>query len=287
MPRFSFLTFLLICCLAATTTGQTSSQEYPRAITADDFTKARPKSKPSGRRGKPKRRSYRFASAPQTGSSDNTDQTRLQFGLTIWKLQPQNRNRYGPSEYRQDQWLGKRVEADTEFRVGDLLRLSIESPRPGYLYIIDSDWYADGTLGETNLIFPRLGENNILEPGKLIDIPAHDQPPFRASPKANQAGESLIFIVTATPIPLPVYQKTLPISESQLMIWKESWGAFTERLELNGGAGQARTLSEQRAAASMGARQLTREDPGPQTIFLLTPRSSRGFLFNLNLSYIR
>jgi len=287
MARFSFLTFLLICCLAAKTTGQTSSQEYTRAITADDFTKARPKSKQPGKRGKPKRRSYRFASTPQTGPVDSSDQQRLQLGVTIWKLQPINQNRFGLAHVRQDQWLAKRVEADTAFRVGDLLRLSIESPRPGYLYIIDSDWYADGSLGETNLIFPRLGENNRLEPGKLIDIPAQDQPPFRATPKANQAGESLIFIVTATPIPLPVYQMTLPISESQLMIWKESWGAFTERLELNGGAGQARTLSEQRAAAPTGARQLTREDPGPQTIFLLTPRSSHGFLFNLNLSYIR
>jgi hypothetical protein len=283
MLRISFLTFFLICCLTITTTSQTTSQEYSRAITADDFTKARPKAKQRGK-GR-KRRNYRFASTPQTGLLDNAGQQRLQFGLTIWKLQPINQSRYGAAHYRQDQYLAKRVEADTELREGDLLRLSIESPRPGYLYIVNSDWYGDGSLGETNLIFPGRGENNRLEPGKLIDIPAQDQLPFRASPKPNQGGESLIFIVTATPLPLSAYQKTLPISNSQLMTWKESWGAFTERLELEGGAGQARTLVEQRAATA--ARQLTRNDPGPQTIFLLTPRSSEGFLFNLILSYIR
>lgn len=287
MLRGSFLTFCLICCLAVMTTSQTTSQEYSRAITADDFTKARPKAKQPGKRGKPKRRSYRFASAPQQGRLDTDDQQRLQFGLTIWKLQPISQNRNGTGSYREVQYLAKRVEADTGFREGDLLRLSVESPRPGYLYIINSDLYADGGSGETNLIFPRRGENNRLEPGRLIDIPAPDQLPFRASPTPNQAGESLIFIVTSAPIALPLYQRTLPISDSQLMAWKESWGAFTERLEMNGGAGQARSLVEQRAAAPKGARQLTRDDPGPQTIFLLTPRSNNGFLFNLILSYIR
>ena len=287
MPRVAFLTFFLIGCLAVTTISQTTSPEYSRAITADEFTKARPKSKRVGKRGKPKRHSYRFASTPQTGLIDKVTQQSLQFGLTIWKLQPISQNRFGTPSYRDDQWLAKRVEADTVFRDGDLIRLSIESPRPGYLYIINSDWYADGGSGKTNLIFPRRGENNRLEPGRLIDIPAQDQPPFRASPTPTQAGESLIFIVTTTPIPLPVYQTTLPVSDLQLMNWKESWGAFSERLELNDGAGQARTLTEQRAAALKGARQLTRDDPGPQTIFLLTPRSTEGFLFNLKLSYAR
>jgi len=56
---------------------------------------------------------------------------------------------------------------------------------------------------------------------------------------------------------------------------------------MNDGVGQARTLAEQEAASLKGARQLTRDDPAPQTIFLLTPRNNNGLLFNLMLSYIR
>jgi hypothetical protein len=179
------------------------------------------------------------------------------------------------------------VEADVKFREGDTLRISIESPRSGYLYVVNRDWLADGRYGETNLIFPTLGESNQLRAGKLIDIPGQSKRPFKASPKPDQSSELLTIIITSTPIPLRLGPNPVPIPEEQLRDWEERWGGDADRLEMNDGAGQVRTEAEQRAASSTRARQLTREDPMPQTIYAVIPKNPDGLLFNLILHYVR
>jgi len=205
----------------------------------------------------------------------------LKAGVTLWKVQ---RVGEGPSAKE----VAQRVEADHQFHEDDLLRLSIESPVTGYLYVIDRDWFSDGTSGgETNLIFPVRGEDNRLEAGKLIDIPAEHDAPFKAKPKPNQAGEMLTIIVTSKPLSLPLSKQYLPVPTAQLAGWERMWSGMTERFEMDGGAGQTRTIEEQQAASSSGIRQLTRDDPAPQTIYLLKPRSGDGLLFNLLLSYVK
>lgn len=185
------------------------------------------------------------------------------------------------------EWIAERVEVDTVFHQGEYLRLSVESPRAGYLYVIDRDWFADGNLGDTSLIFPILGDDNRLLAGKLIDIPADNQAPFKATPKTNQAGEVLSIIVTSSPLGLPISDQPLPISSTRLNEWVEMWDSATERFEMEGGAGRVRTRQERQAAARYGTRQLTRSDPAPQTIFLIAPKNSDAFLFNVKLSYAR
>jgi hypothetical protein len=201
----------------------------------------------------------------------------LKAGVTVWKVERAGDG--GPVKE-----IAKRVAADTQFHEGDLLRLSIESPRPGYLYVIDRDWFTDGSSGETRLIFPLHGEDNRLEAGKLIDIPASHVAPFKAKPEPGQAGEMLTIIVTDSPLSLTLSNKELPISNAQLTEWTRMWSGMTERFEMVNGSGEARTVEEQQAT---GSRQLTRDDPPPQTIYLLTPRSSDGLLFNLLLSYVK
>jgi hypothetical protein len=201
----------------------------------------------------------------------------LKAGVTVWKVERAGDG--GPVKE-----IAKRVAADMQFHEGDLLRLSIESPRPGYLYVIDRDWFTDGSSGETRLIFPLHGEDNRLEAGKLIDIPAPHVAPFKAKPEPGQAGEMLTIIVTDSPLSLTLSNKELPISNAQLTEWTRMWSGMTERFEMVNGSGEARTVEEQQAT---GSRQLTRDDPPPQTIYLLTPRSSDGLLFNLLLSYVK
>ena len=281
---FRPFTLLLLISFSITPSRVPSQQTVkPRAIISDDFTKSRPTSKTRRKSGSRNSRTYRPPSATQEVSLNG----KLQLGLTLWKLKPSRNTRYGSAQHIREQWEAQRVEADTPFREGDLLRLSIESPRDGYLYVINRDWFADTGSGETNLIFPKRGEDNRLRAGRLIDIPAENQLPFRANPKPNQAGEFLTIIVSSAPIPLPFYEETLPISNAQLTEWEERWGGLTERHEMVGGAGQARTVKERQAAAIKGARQLTRDDPSPQTIFLLTPKNNDGLLFNLMLFYAR
>jgi hypothetical protein len=253
-------------------------QPKDRSITSDDFNKSRPGLK---RRPIPARKTYRLASPPLAKPLDVSSQSTLKVGVTLWKV---HREGYG----RESKEIATRVEADTKFHEGDFIRLSIESPRTGYLYVIDRDWFSDNRPGaETNLIFPHRGEDNRLEAGKLIDIPAQDYAPFKASPKANQAGEMLTIIVTSSPLSLTLSEDPLPVSSTQLAEWERKWSGMTERFEMNGGVGQTRTIEEQQAATSTGNRQLTRDDPPPQTIYYLAPRSSDGLFFNLLLAYVR
>jgi len=250
-----------------------------RSIKSNDFTDTRPKAKRrTGTHEKPK--IYHQASPPLAKPLDKSIPSTLKVGVTIWKVE---RVREGDSMKE----VGRRVEVDTKFHEGDLLRLSIESPRAGYLYVVDRDSFTDGSSGETNLIFPLLGEDNKLEAGKLIDIPASHDTPFKASPKANQTGEMLTIIVTSAPLSLPLSKKFLPITGAQLAEWEKMWSGMTERFEMDGGVGLTRTIEEQEAASPTGIRQLTRDDPSPQTIYYLSPRSRDGLYFNLPLTYVR
>lgn len=249
-------------------------EEIPRSIISDDFVKNRP-------RGKTKlgSRLYRLASSPRKKRAGESDSDTWQVGVTIWKLQRERS--------RQLERVSRRVEADTKFHEGDLLRISIESPLAGYLYIVDRDWFTNGSGGETNLIFPVRGEDNRLQPGKLIDIPTENEASFKATPKPNQAGEMLTIIVSSSPLQLPLSNDPLPITNTQLSDWEKRWSAITDRYEMNDGVGQTRTVEEQQAAVTGGTRQLTRNDPSPQTIYRLVSKNRDGVLFNLMLSYVR
>jgi Domain of unknown function (DUF4384) len=305
LPAFLFVFALLLVMVIPPIDFANPPQDTRRTIVSDDFVKNRPRAgvqtKSTGKSGKVPdgktssgRRVYRLASQPLIGPGAKSSFSKLlQLGLTVWKLRPatvadssvlrsiRENGRLRPM------WIEERVEADTRFHQGEYLRLSIESPHAGYLYVIDRDWFADGSSGDTNLIFPIRGDDNLLQAGRLIDIPAENQTPFKATPKFNQAGEILTIMVTSTPLRLPISGQPLPISNTQLMEWEAMWGGVTERFEMEGGAGQVRTKEEEQAAARNRTRQLTRDDPGPQTIYVLTPRNRSGLLFNVNLSYIR
>lgn len=279
--RASTLLLLLLFALAPV---NGIGWQKDRAIISDDFNKLRPGARVRSKSRTRPLRTYRPVVTTQGKTIAVPNAETLPLGLTIWKLKPRNGSYSADPKSR---WDARRVEADAKFRAGDLLRLSIESPRGGYLYVINRDLFPDGSPGETNLIFPKRGENNVLEGGRLIDIPAEDQLPFKAEPKPNQASEHLVIIVTSRPLSLPPYDKTLPISNAQLMEWEDRWGGLTRHFELNGGAGQPRTIAEQEAASLKGSRQLTRDDPSPQTIFYLTPKNVDGLMFDLMLSYAR
>ena len=285
---FALLLFILVSLLGGIHLAAfiRAQDETPRDIISDDFLKNRPAKPKSTTRPKS---TYRLATVP----TKQFDQSRLQVGVTIWKLEAVPTGTYtaqpsvSGADRKRSEWIPRRVEADAKFSDGDSLRLSIESPRAGYLYVINRDSLADGSFGETNLIFPTAGEDNRLEAGKLIDIPGQGEAPFRATPKANQSGELLTFIVTSAPLPLQLSNRPIPISKAQLTDWEEKWGAEADRFEMNGGAGQTRTIEEQLAASPSGSRQLTREDPLPQTIYSLVPKNRNALLFNIVLSYLR
>ena len=286
--------------------GQTQN-DASRQIVLDRFNKARPPENVSGGTTasgarRPRRPSvaalrprYRRTSPLATLAKMKLEE----IGVTVWRLRPAQPNDKGArllvlDGLKQEQWVAERIEADTPLNIGDRVRLTVESPRPGYLYIIDREQYADGSLGEPMLIFPtlrtRAGDNRV-EPGKLIDIPAQEDQYsyFTAQPaggRRDQVAEVLTIILVPQPLPLQIGPQPLRIAQSELASWEGLWGGVTERLDLVNGAGQTWTNEEKLAGAVKG-RQLTQTGPPPQTIYRVARKAGGSLLVTVSLRYGR
>jgi hypothetical protein len=302
--------YMVLLCLILFGTALTFAdppQGTPRKIVSDDFTKNRqeaasatPSKGPQGQASKsipPKprqpRRTYRLASAPiKTPRPTTSLSVVAQLGITIWRLRPVDSSDAGGRalirEKGKSGWVPERVEGETMFREGDHVRISVESPRAGYLYVVDRDLFSDGTTGGAMLIYPWSDADNQMRPGRLVDIPAQEDDPSYFTARLtspNQVGELLTFIVTSSPLDLPKSDKPFQISNVQMNKWEKSWGGQSERFEMEGGAGEAWTQQEQQAGARKGTRQLTRDDPAPQTIYRVSTSDNKALLVNVRLRY--
>jgi Domain of unknown function (DUF4384) len=284
-----------------------------RQIVLDRFNKARPAADASASVGGGRTSAEATVKAPiyrrtgaiklaanagkSTRTSSKTTPTFDDIGVTVWRLRPAQADDGGArvlvlDGQKQAEWTPERIEADTPLNIGDRVRLTVESPRPGFLYIIDREQYADGSLGDPMLIFPtlhtRAGDNRVA-PGKLIDIPAQEdrysyftaQP---GGPRRDQIAEVLTIILVAQAMPLQIGDQPLKLSDSQLGAWEKLWGGQTERLELVGGAGRPWTNEEKQAAAAKG-RQLTQTGPPPQTVYRVARKAGGPLLITVPLRY--
>jgi predicted secreted protein len=319
-------------CLASTVAAQEGQQQNDgsRQIVAEEFTKSRVKpptasssSRPAGKRRRqtnaasaakqPPRykrvptAKTQIASAPNTNSS-NTSTTAstiplsaAKVGITIWRLRPAK-----PSDgearilvqenAKETQWTPERISATTELHINDRVRLSIEAPHNGYLYVVDREQYIDGSLGDPYLIFPTLrtnGGDNHVSPGKLVDLPAQmDNPNYFTlipSPsREDQVAEVLSIIITTEPLEnLQLANKPLKLSKSQVEKWEKQWETSVEQYELEGGVGQTWSKEEKEASAKGTGRYLTQEDPSPQTVYIVEGKNNKGLLVTVPLRYRR
>ena len=184
-------------------------------------------------------------------------------------------------------WTAERVSTDTVFRKGDRVRIAIESSVSGYLYVINSELYSTGRAGPPLLIFPLYDEeDNSVEPGMLIDIPDKTEyyPYFNLDPEeANYAGELLTFIVSPEPLTkLRVdkdnYVKDIGYlsdveedSDVEVFSRTDVKDKLYTTAEAEAGCG-AKTRGLLRGKTSQkpcgtNTRQLTREEPLPQSIY--------------------
>lgn len=199
------------------------------------------------------------------------------LGITLWRLRPATAGDSVRLLVQEPQaateWTPQRVSVGTVFREGDRVRVSIESPREGYLYVVDRERYANNTSGEPYLIFPtsrtRGGDNRVVA-GRLIEIPAQtDGPPYftlQAS-RPDQVAEAITVILTHDPLPgITAGATPLRLKEETVADWERRGGAVAERLELVGGVGRRWSTAEQRAGADT-TRLLSQQDPPPQTVF--------------------
>jgi len=288
-------------------------QQGRREIVSDDFTRPRPTPTPKrslifggiGRtRDSPREilaRRYRFveSSSPNAKPLNAADNIQ-QLGITLWRLRPAKPGDTGERMLIQEKglaalWVPERVEIATPLHDGDRVRLSIESPRAGYLYIFDRALYANGQMGEAIRVFPtrtvRGGDNRVVA-GKLIDLPAQEaqqsyitiQPRPSAAGNA-QTGEVLTLIVTDNPLPLTITDQPVKIAPANLASWEKEWTADNERYELEGGAGQTWTSEEREASRGVGSKQLKQTDSPPQTLYRIAMANKSAFLVSVRLNY--
>lgn len=269
-----------------------------RQIVPEEFVKARPaKSTATTAKGP----SYRPVTPQPAAARKNlgakpSDMTQL--GLTIWRLRPSKAADTGARIIVQEsdetaEWTPERVEANSPLRVGERIRISIEAPSTGYLYVIDREQYADGTFSEPYLIFPTTrtrGGDNRVTAGRVIEIPGQEDRPnyFRLrQSRPNQTAEMMTVLVTTQPLEgLTFGAQPLVLAKEQVAKWEKEWSAPAERFELVGGAGRTWTKAEQAAGAD-GTRLLTQEDPGPQTIYRVAVKPGEPVLVKVALRYSR
>jgi hypothetical protein len=201
-----------------------------------------------------------------------------QIGVTFWRLRPIADDdgevpvfsvRIGDGR---ENWTAERVNSTTRFKTGDRVRFTIESSRTGYLYIINREFYTDGTTGAANIIFPTLrtrGGDNRVVAGSLIDIPASTDsvPYFTIKPKREDyAGEELVVLITEEKLPLEIGLKALAINPPQFEKWSDDWGATVDIYDAEDGEGIAMTSAEL-TVSQTSSRALEQEEPLPQTIY--------------------
>lgn len=220
----------------------------------------------------------------QTKSVAAQNEERL--GITLWRLRSERNGDTGArilSMGNNSKFVAERVSFETSFRPKEKVRLSVEAPRDGYLYVIDREIYKNGILGDAYLIFPTLltrkGDNRV-GAGTVVEIPAQSDEPsyFDITPLSKDyAGEMLTVIVSPTPLPnLRLQDEPLNISAATIARWEEDWEENADVLELEDGEKIQYTEAEKKAG--QGASKITQNDPPPQTLFEINVPKGRTFM---------
>ena len=296
-----FIVLIALGCGATVIAQTAQDEESSRQIVLDRFNTSRPEPPKSGTTTAAATKPvYRRTGAARIVRRGARPPVTEEIGVTIWRLRPARESDQGGrvlvlDGLKQTQYTPERIEAATPLNVGDRVRITVESPRPGFLYIIDREQYVDGSFGEPMLIFPTLktrGGDNRVMPGKLIDIPAQEDQYsyFTAQPagsRRDQVAEVLTVILAPSPLSVKIGDQPLKILQTQVAEWEKTWGGLTEILELVGGAGRTWTAEEKAASAANG-RQLTQGGPPPQTVYRVAAKKTGGpLMVTVPLRYAR
>lgn len=301
--------FLIVCAFPAAVVAQKSDEPPPNEITGKDFPRGGTRDltgqtdlissgsifvvpkfrvkkvakRPPAAPHKPVSKTKKLAPAPDFGmpiTKPAPDDAWQGIGVTVWRMERATKSSTGTRMLVQndtgtrDEWVPKRVPSDSIFSSGDLVRLSIESPRDGYLYVFDREIRKHGAFGEPYQIFPTAtarGGDNRVRAGVVIDIPAQSDavPVFTLKPvdaNSDWQGEMLTIIVSPKPIrQLPTLTAAGPIPLDVFEALEEAYSRDVVQYEQDGSEGSAYTKAEKEAGS--GTRQLTQVDPYPQTVY--------------------
>lgn len=219
-----------------------------------------------------------------------------EFGVTFWRLRPATEDETDAPTFSvkigsvAEEWTAERVGSTTNFRRGDRVRFTVESSRSGFLYIVNREFYTDGTTAEADLIFPTLrtrGGDNRVTAGSLVEIPATSDSVqyFTIKPRREDyAGEEIAVIVSPVKLSgIELGLRAQKIDRPTVEKWLKDWGTTLDIYDAEDGEGIAYTANEQEAA-TVQSRALTQEEPLPQTIYRVQARPGAPLvvLFRMN-----
>ena len=285
----------MVCSLMLAGAYQANAQEEDesKAIKAEVFIKDRPAS-PKRTRATGRYKLGAKSNAPNDGPPPGT--SFAQVGVTFWRFRPATATDKTKELVEEDnsapsEWTLERIEEGTPLLPGQRVRFSIESlSRSGYLYVIDREQYADGTLGDPVLLFPtqRTRDANFVKAGRLVYIPSASGK-FRIKPSEGpklHVGELVTILVSEKQLVAPeqLGAKAIKLPREQIASWEKQWGAKAARFELEGGAGQAMTEKEQAAGVDTSP-ELTQDDPVPQTVYRMAIKPENPLVLSVPLKF--
>ncbi|HEX6719584.1 MAG TPA: hypothetical protein VF088_20945 [Pyrinomonadaceae bacterium] len=285
---------LMVIGLASFCTVNAQNDDESKDIKAEVFVNARPRRK-SGSTAKYHRVSKTTAKGIELSAKDSSS---AQIGLTIWRFRPaqasdKTKELVVEDEDKPSEWTLERVEEGTSLAPGQRIRLSIESlSRDGYLYVVDREQYADGTLGDPVLVFPtqKSASANYVQAGRLIYLPSATGR-FKIKP-SESSKEHVAEVLTVIVAPKPLISadrlglKSTRLQRGQVEDWLKEWETSAVKFEMDGGVGQAMTPVEQ-SAAQQNSVILSQEDPAPQTVFQVAARPGNPLLITVPLKFTR
>jgi hypothetical protein len=225
-----------------------------------------------------------------------------EIGVTFWKWRSAKPADNGYKILWQNKTTGleelltpTRISVSDQVHLGDRLQVSIESPRTGYLYIINRTQYDDSSTSLPQVIFPTTrtrGGDNRVTAGRTVFMPdIDDDVPFftlehEGTGQNKSVGEILDVIVSERPIPemSNVGRQRTTLRKELVDEWGRKWGDIAEVGELAGGHGQGMSQVEKDAGTAIG-RSLVQEDPTPQTLYHVRTKPGEPVMITLQLLY--
>lgn len=220
-----------------------------------------------------------------------------ELGVTFWRLRPVTEDDEDAPLFpvridkeRTENWTAERVASTAEFKKGDRVRFTFEASRTGFLYIVNREFYTDGTSGAANLIFPTLrirGGETRVEAGSLIEIPASSDsvPYLTVTPRrADYAGEELLVMILPNELSdFNIGLRAQPVANPKIAEWLEKWSATADIYDAEDGLGTAYTKAES-LAANVSSRALTQEEPLPQTIYKVLIKENAPLMVSIKMN---
>lgn len=226
----------------------------------------------------------------------------VSMGVTIWRLSPNEcpiQNCPLPKAAANSKGLvdtATRVEENVPLNNGERVRLGIESlSHSGYIYIIDREQFADGSLGEGYLIFPtgKIDQGkNWARPGLQIHLPRAGGCFCVKSrdPQKVLVADILTVIISPTPILSPgeIGADAIPMPAKMSAYLSRADKERVFRGMLRGGAGLTQSIAEQKAGTKGlfdTEPVLTRSDLPPQSLYQSAVPIGTAGVFNFSLQY--